>query len=135
MQEMRRKFIHIVLGSAFILFTAWAESITVFAIAIAGILIGFIISHVIQSGKKIPIASELLAGTERESEKKFPGKGPILFFVGFFVLLLLDLTWIRNKAIVLGALSVLVYGDGFAALVGTKLGQHKWFGKKSLEGT
>ena len=43
--------------------------------------------------------------------------------------------WVGNKYLTMAVLYAWGYGDAFAALVGTKFGKHKIYGKKSWEGT
>ena len=135
MREFIRKFIHIFFGSIIIAFYFYTNSWTMLVAIGLCLIFGFLFSKLIEQGKNLGILNKLIQLSERENEKHFIGRGALLFFTGFFLTLLLDFFWIQNKTIILASLTILVYGDGFSAIIGKVLGTHKIFGNKTLEGS
>lgn len=130
--EFRRKFIHIGIGAVIILMVFFLGTIKSLAILFPIYIIGLIVSFLILKGFKIPFAHALLDDVQRTDEKHLPGKGALYFFLG--ANLVLALFW-WNQLFVLAALCTVVFGDGFATMIGTKFGKHRLVGKKSVEGT
>ena len=58
----------------------------------------------------------------------------IVFFMFVFVIAICW-GWIGDKMLVLASIYAWGFGDAIAALIGTKIGKHKIYKKKSLEGT
>ena len=135
MKEFIRKFIHIFFGSVIIATYFFTNTSIMLALMGVCLALGLLVSQAIQKGYNLGILNQLVEHSERESEKQFVGKGAILFFLGFLLTLLLDFFWIQNKTIILASLAILVYGDGFSAIVGKLLGSHKILGKKTVEGS
>jgi len=129
--EIRRQFIHFLFGSAIIALVAVRniqESLLAIGIAF---LAGLLLSWLIKKGFKIPIIFPLVKKVERHYEKRLPGKGALLFFLGAIITMLLF--W--QQRIVLGALCVAIYGDAASTIFGLRFGKHRIAGKKTLEGT
>ncbi|MDO8428234.1 MAG: hypothetical protein Q7S92_03405 [Candidatus Diapherotrites archaeon] len=135
MREFIRKFIHIFFGSIIIAAYLYTSTPVMLEIMGACLVLGFLISQAMERGIQIPFFNQLVKVSERENEKQFIGQGALLFFAGFFLTLLLDYFWIQNKTIILASLAILVYGDGFSAIIGKVLGTHKILGNKTVEGS
>lgn len=130
--EFRRKFIHISVGSLFILLVLFSDTITALKIIFSFYIAGLLISLMISRGFKFPFVHPVLNGVQRKTEKHLPGKGALYFFLGACLTLAI-FSW--NKEIVLAALCAVVYGDGFATIIGIKFGKHEIVENKSVEGT
>ena len=130
--EFRRKFIHIAIGSMFITGILIFGTIDMMKFLFAIYLSGLFVSFMITKGYKIPFADALVNNVQRDDEKHVPGKGALYFFLG--ANLVLALFW-WNELIVIAALCAVVFGDGFATMVGVKFGKHKLIEGKSVEGT
>ncbi|MFH1239633.1 MAG: hypothetical protein V1672_00270 [Candidatus Diapherotrites archaeon] len=130
--EVRRKFIHIGIGSVFVLMVFFLGTINSLMILFPIYIIGLISSFLILKGVRIPFAHALLDDVQRTDEKHLPGKGALYFFLG--ANLVLALFW-WNQLFVLAALCTVVFGDGFATMVGIKFGKHTLISGKSVEGT
>ena len=129
--EVRRQFIHLLFGSFFIALIAILgieQSFFVLAVCFGA---GLLVSILLKRGVKIPLLLHIVQRVERDYEKHLPGKGALLFFLAALITIIL----FREKAIVLGALGVAVYGDAASTVFGLKFGKHKIAGKKTLEGT
>lgn len=81
----------------------------------------------------ISYKQQLFKAMERDGSKQ--DLGTVYYAISLLILALL--TFRDSSQAYIGALGILImgYGDGFAALVGEKLGKHKLVGKKSIEGT
>ena len=134
MREIRRQFLHIFVGSIFILLVWLLGTAQMLFVSTAILLLGAIASALVVKNKA-PALKKLLEKVERAEEKAIPGKGALMFFLGFSVLLALNELWFQNTMIVIGALGVTVYGDGFATMFGTEIGRMKFFGDKTVEGS
>ena len=129
--EIRRQFIHFLFGSAIIsLIALRGVQESLLAIS-AAFITGLALSWLIKKGVSIPVFTPLVERVERGYEKKLPGKGALLFFLGAIIAMAL----FQRQEIVLGALCVAVYGDAASTLFGIRFGRHKIAGKKTLEGT
>ncbi|MCX6803575.1 MAG: hypothetical protein NTY48_03310, partial [Candidatus Diapherotrites archaeon] len=133
-RELKRKSIHITFGILILLMIYFlGAEISAMAIA-ACIIIGTIISFWIKNGKKFIFFKKIVEKVERENEKSFPGKAAVMFFISALILLLVSqLLLERNTTIVLAALSVQVFADAGAALIGMTFGKYKLYKKKTFE--
>ena len=135
-QEISRKALHIIFGIFFLLLIYFLGTRTSFDIILTLFIIGLIIALSIRNGIKIPSIDKILSHVEREHEKHFPGKAALLFFLAAIILLY----FFKNEPfIVLVALSLQIFSDSIAALVGKRFGKHillkRGHYKKTVEGT
>ncbi|MFA5125411.1 MAG: diacylglycerol/polyprenol kinase family protein [archaeon] len=131
-KEITRKAIHILFGTLFLALIYFAG--TQMSTLIIGLFLiaGTLISIGITRGHKFPFIEKIVECVERENEKPFPGKAAVLFFISAIILLVL---FKNNPSVIMAALSVQVFGDSAAALIGTKYGKHKLYKKKTWEGS
>ena len=129
--EARRQFIHFLFGSFFIALIAVLGVGQSFFVLAACFGAGLLVSFLLKKGVRIPLLLHVVQRVERDYEKHLPGKGALLFFLAALITILL----FQEKAIVLGALGVAVFGDAASTVFGLKFGKHKIAGKKTLEGT
>ncbi|MFH1544607.1 MAG: hypothetical protein ABIE23_00740 [archaeon] len=131
-KEIRRQFIHYFFGCLVIILIGVIGAIH-YALACVGIIsIGLSFSLIIKKGRKIPLFSKVIDYAGRKDEKKFPGRGAIIFFLAT---LIASVLFYQNPLILLGALIVLVFGDSVATVIGVTLGKTKLMNNRSLEGT
>jgi dolichol kinase len=131
-KEITRKTIHIIFGSLFLVLIYFAGTQLSTIIIGLCLIAGTLISIGITRGHKFPFLEKIVKRVERENEKTFPGKAAVLFFISAIILLLI---FKNNSSIIMAALSVQVFGDSAAALIGKKFGKHKIFKEKTLEGS
>ncbi len=129
--EARRQFIHFLFGSFFIALIAVIGVEQGFFVLAACFGVGLFVSFLLKRGVRIPLLLHIVQQVERDYEKHLPGKGALLFFLAALITIFL----FQEKAIVLGALGVAVYGDAASTVFGLRFGKHKIAGKKTLEGT
>lgn len=131
-KEFIRKGFHLIFGIIF-LFIIWQLG-TGTSLLIIGtcLVVGAIISIIIKKGFEVPLFSKTVLAVEREKEKSWPGKAAIFFFISAAIVLILFKDY---PTIVLASISVQVFADTAAALVGIPFGKHKFYRKKSWEGT
>ncbi|MDO8647328.1 MAG: phosphatidate cytidylyltransferase [Candidatus Diapherotrites archaeon] len=132
-KEFSRQLMHLAFGIFFIaeilLFGIAASLMTAIALLVFGVILSLLISE----GISIPLLHKAVKHVERESEQSMPGKAALVFVLAVIVTIIVFV--LQGRAIVLGALIVLVFGDSFSAIVGKKFGKTKIFGKRTLEGT
>ncbi len=129
--ELRRQFIHFLFGSVLIALIALYGIELALPVIAAAFALGLLVSYAIKKRVEIPLLLQIVQRVERDYEKRLPGKGALLFFLGTIITMLLF--W--QRSIVLGALCVAVYGDAASTVFGLRFGRHKIAGKKTLEGT
>lgn len=118
--EIARKSFHLLAGTVGIIMTVQAPSVT--PLLITGAIFAL----------TLPVS--ILMGLFRIQSRE-RGFGTVAFAVGYTVI-----AWLHfdQPVVLIGAMVVLTYGDGLAALVGTTLGRHE-FGlgrtRKTFEGT
>jgi dolichol kinase len=131
-KEIKRKTIHLLFGVFFLLliqFGGIENSINIIGLCL---IAGIILSFAIMRGHKFPILNELVETVERDNEKHFPGRAAVYFFVSALILLVV---FKEYPLIILAALSVQVFADSAAAIIGIQFGKHKLYKKKSYEGS
>jgi dolichol kinase len=135
-KEIFRKSFHILFGIIFLLLIYFVGTGLSFQIITVCFLLGLIVALLHRRGIKLPLFERVIFEVEREHEKHFPGKAALLFFLSALILLYF---FKSEQGIVLGALSVAIFADAGAALIGKKFGKHKIVNKKhyikSVEGT
>ena len=130
--ELRRKFVHFLLGSSFVVLVVLFGVTTAMGIVAAWLAIGTAASILIKKGYKIPLFYSAMSRFQRMSERHFPGRGAMLLFIGSLLTMLL----FRDcEPIVLGGLIVSAFGDAASTLVGIKWGKIRILRGKTLEGT
>jgi dolichol kinase len=128
MDEVLRKVVHVLLGLGIAIAIPLFEKQIVLAAFVIAIFAGFILSDALSKGYSIPLVSRVVAVLERKDV--LPGKGTLYFAISiFFVLVFFPLPVVVPSVICLAVL------DGVATLVGTKIGNHRIWQGKSLEGT
>lgn len=131
-KEYTRKSIHLIFGIMFLTLIELLGTIKSAYILFTLLVIGLIATTLIIKKIDLPFISTIVKKVERENEKKIPGKAAIMFFASAIILLLLSQD---DKNLVLTALSVQVFADSFAAIIGINFGKHKILDKKTLEGS
>jgi dolichol kinase len=96
------------------------------------IIAGVAVSLGLKRGHEFPFLRRMIESVERESERSFPGKAAVFFFISALLLLII---FKDNPQIILAAISVQVFADSGAALVGINFGKHKLYKKKTYEGS
>ncbi len=132
LSELKRKIIHILFGMIFIsliYFTGTEMSLKILGICLS---LGVIFSLMIKKGMNIPFLKNIVESVERDNEKIFPGKAAVYFFISAIIVLFI---FKDNPQIALAALSVEIFADAAAALVGMSFGKIRIYRKKTLEGT
>jgi dolichol kinase len=129
--EVIRKIIHVAFGTMFIILITLFGRTPVLYFLIACFVLGAIISYFLLKRASIPFFSSFVAQVERHYEKTLPGQGALVFFLATIILLII----FPQEIIVLGALFVSVYGDGFSSLVGKAFGKVSLPNKMTLEGS
>ncbi len=134
-QELQRKFFHIALGIFFLIIIYLFGIEQSFNVVFSLFFIGLIIALALQHGIKLPFTKRMISIVEREHEKHFPGSAALIFIFAT----LLILFFFKDVNIVLAALSVSIFADTLAALIGKKFGKHVIVKKKhytkTVEGT
>jgi len=132
LSELKRKIIHILFGIFFISLIYFLGTETSLKVLGACLSLGVIISLIIKKGINIPFLKKIVESVERENEKIFPGKAAVYFFISAIIVLFI---FKDNPQIALAALSVEIFADAAAALVGMSFGKTRIYRKKTLEGT
>lgn len=132
LRELKRKSIHLLFGIAILALIYFTGTKTSLYILFACLIVGIIVSTLIQKGVKFGFIGMIVTHVERENEKSFPGKAAVYFFLSAIILLGIFNT---QQTLVLAALSVQVFADASAALIGMTFGKHKLYKKKSWEGS
>lgn len=128
MNEVLRKVVHLLLGLGIAIAIPLFEKQIVLAAFVIAIFAGFVLSDALSRGYTIPLVSRVVEVLERKDV--LPGKGTLYFAMSiFFVLVFFPLTVVVPAVICLAVL------DGVATIVGIKIGNHRIWQGKSLEGT
>jgi dolichol kinase len=127
--EIFRKILHFILLSSLFVFvfaykTWWISCIACVAIVVLAYPILFFF-------ERFKSYSE----TVTERKKGELKSSLIVVFLMFVIVISVCWGWVGNKYLTMAVIYSWGYGDAFAALVGTKLGKHKIYKKKSWEGT
>lgn len=127
MHETWRQAVHLLVG------TAIAVSVAVFPPEVtvpfyaAGLLVGSVLTDAVERGLRLPLISPLLDHLERENAG--PGRGAFYFCVATLgCLVLFD----PFRAAV--GVFVLALLDSVSTIAGRRLGRHRLFNGKSIEG-
>jgi len=132
MFELRRKVFHILFGTFFIFLAIFVPSYVPAILSLILLVLGFYISE--KGIDKFPIITLFLGKMQREHEKETPGRAMLLFVLSIFLLFLID-SFLGQKRMLIASLCLLTYADGFATIIGRKLGRYKITSKKTYEGT
>jgi len=131
-KEVERKIFHILFGTSILAMIILFGTKTSIIVLFACLVFGVILSILIKKGINFGIINKIVQTVERENEKNFPGKAAVYFFTAAIILLGI---FPNNPTLILGALSVQVFADASAALIGMKYGKHKLYKKKTWEGS
>ena len=135
-KEILRKSFHLIFGIFFLLIIYFLGTQISLQIISVIFLIGLIFALMHRGGIKIPLFEKIIFAVEREHEKHFPGKAALMFFLAAIILLYF---FGNEPTFVLAGLSVQIFADTAAALIGKKFGKHKILSKKhytkTIEGT
>jgi len=131
-REKKRKIFHLVFGTLILLLIYFAGTTTSFLIIGELTIIGTAISLLIAKGYKIPYLKKIVESVERKDEKEFPGKAVFFFFISSLIILFI---FHDAPMVVLAALSVQVYADTAAAILGSKYGRTKILMNKTYKGS
>lgn len=132
MLELRRKVFHIFFGTFFILSALFIPSYLLAILSLILLVIGFYLSE--KMPNKLQILAVFLGGMERQHEKETPGRAMLLYVLSIFILFLID-SLLGQKRMLIASLCLLTYADGFATIIGRKLGRYKLPNNKTYEGT
>ena len=128
--ELKRQGIHITLGLIIIILFYFDILVSWWLLAIFAI--SLIISLLCQENK-LPFMNKYIESFERSKyRRKFPGKGPIFFFLGAWLV-----TFFFDKNIALAAIAILTFGDALATLISLSNGKkkHPLSNTKLIEGS
>ncbi|MEI7961190.1 MAG: phosphatidate cytidylyltransferase [archaeon] len=132
LREIKRKAIHVLFGIVFLLLIAITGTRTSLEIIFACLVIGVIVSFLIKKGFSFGFIGKIVEKVERENEKNFPGKAAVYFFASAIILLGI---FPNEPTLVLACLSVQIFADASAAIIGMTFGKHKLYKKKTWEGS
>jgi phytol kinase len=131
-KELPRKLFHILFGLLFLCLIYFLGTRTSFKVILILFFIGLFIATAMKFGFRHKVLEKIVSIVERDSEKHFPGKAALIFFGTALILLYL---FRSESLIVIAALSVEIFADSFAALIGKKFGKHVIIDKKSYKKT
>jgi dolichol kinase len=132
MLELRRKVFHIFFGTVFIFLALFIPSYILSVLSLVLLVLGVYLSE--KGIGKFPILELFLGKMERTNEKETPGKAMLLYVLSIFILFLID-SFLGQKRMLVASLCMLTYADGFATIIGRKLGRYKLGKNKTYEGT
>ncbi|MBO5223714.1 MAG: phosphatidate cytidylyltransferase [Clostridia bacterium] len=127
--EIFRKILHFILLSSLFVFVFAFKTWWISCIACASIIV--LAYPILFFFERFKTYSE----TVTERKKGELRSSLILVFLMFAIVISVCWGWVGNKYLTMAVIYAWGYGDAFAALVGTKFGKHKIYGKKSWEGT
>ncbi|VVB75215.1 Uncharacterised protein [uncultured archaeon] len=130
--ETKRKIFHLVFGTLILLLVYFAGTTLSFIVIGELAIIGTAISLLLARGYKIPFLKKIVEGVERKNEKRFPGKAAIYFFISALAVIFV---FHDTPMIILAALSVQVYADTAAAIMGQRYGRTKILMNKTYKGS
>jgi len=131
-KELLRKSIHLLFGLLFLLLIQFAGVQNSALIIGLCLIAGTAVSIGLRRGHEFPFFRKMVESVERENEKHFPGKAAVFFFASAIILLII---FKDQPQIIFASLSVQVFADSAAALIGIKYGKHKLYRKKTWEGS
>lgn len=129
--EYLRQFLHMLVGSIVILLMLFFGVTATMVFCVAGFFIALALNYLIKRKARIHFIEKIIDSSLRLEEKSFPMRGPVMFFGGA----ILALAIAQSFFAALGAMCILVFGDGFSTLIGKKFGKIKISEKHTLEGT
>ena len=117
--EVRRKAVHVAFGTT-IAFLIYYE-LFFLPLWLAILLLGFLLSHFLKKGFKLPFLHDFVFSFGREKEiKKYPLKGALFFLLGGILSYI-----IFEPEVAVFAILTLIVGDTTAALYGIYFGKIK----------
>ncbi|MBI4053392.1 MAG: hypothetical protein HY394_05145 [Candidatus Diapherotrites archaeon] len=132
MKELRRQFLHFAFGSAILALVLVAGTSVALPATATMLAAGIVLSWVVSKGADYPPAKVFLKLAGRKAEKSMPGKGAIYLFLGATLSMLL---FYSNEKAVITGLTVLVFGDSIATVIGKRFGKTRIANNRTLEGT
>lgn len=127
MKETVRQLVHLIFGLGIAFFLYFSDRSTAIAVLTLSVFLGVIFSDAIAKGYRIPLVSWVVNGLERK--EAVPGKGTLIFIISaLFVIVFFQ------KNIVFISLVVLSVLDSISTIIGIKIGKHRIYKSKSLEG-
>jgi len=135
MREIKRQLVHMGFGTGFILLALSIGAQNTLILTSLLFILGLVTSTMIRYGFEVPLFSMAIGHVGRHNERKFPGRGALLFFLGAMILMFLSVYVFKRPEMAAAALVPVVFGDGVATIVGSHTGRHKLLPNKSLEGS
>jgi len=131
MLEYKRKLVHVLGGVATALLVLNVpKSVSLLFVSLVLVFLS-VLSLLSVQEKTRRIADIILPHFDREHDiKVFPCKGAIKFFAGIIFPIVLF-----NARTAAAGILVLAVGDGLAGLIGHYAGRHRFYKRKSIEGT
>lgn len=121
-QELRRKVVHILLGTMLSLLYMYGFLTRGRFLALLGMVLFMFLVYMFW---EIPLLHQFMLLVERDEDmKQFPGIGAIYFVVGFTIA-----AWLFPKDIAFAAMLILSWADGVAVVAGA-FGRVPFFNKK-----
>ncbi len=130
--ETKRKVFHLIFGTLILLLIYFAGINASFIVIGSCAIVGTFISLAIARGYKIPRLAKLVESVERPDEKHFPGKAAVYFFISTLVIMFI---FHDTPLVVLAALSIQVYADTAASIMGQRYGKTKVLQNKTYKGS
>ena len=131
-RELKRKAIHLTFGIIILSLIIFLGAEISTKLVTLSLIFGVIISILIIKKIKIPLIQKIILSVERDDERKFPGKAAIYFLAATLIVMTL---FKDEPTIIITALSIQIFADTTAALIGMQFGKRKVFRKKTLEGS
>jgi dolichol kinase len=126
-QEMKRKVVHISMG-LWTLIVGFLPRLAAMIIVLIAFTLCFFF---FRPNSPLKFGRAIFEAISREKDRKLGYLyAPTIYIIMVFLLI----TFVDYR-IAATSFAILAFGDGFAAVVGIKLGKHRFFGDKSLEGT
>ncbi len=127
MDELIRQASHFAFGIGIAAFIFFFEKQLVISVLSIVLLAGLILSELVSKGYHIPVVSTTITMMERKDV--IPGKGALFFAMGALIPLIL----LGSVEVAIGVF-VLAVLDSVATVAGMRLGRHRIYNGKSLEG-
>lgn len=130
--ELERQLLHAAFGLVYILMLLYLPKPIAVQIVFLVFALGILVS-VVHHRFRIEPLERLIARFEREGESRILGDAAIKFTLG--VLVATVVFYPMDTRIILGAISVLTFGDSASTIIGQALGKIRVVRSKTLEGT